>query len=100
MHIIYYETIYSLLDSLSKLYRESFSNSLTKKLEEVQDQRLSIISEIKTAKVVEKSEEKLKQEDQDKNNQDKIDQNENVVYTAHVTGNLKMKPNIIDEEDG
>ncbi|KAL7080296.1 hypothetical protein ACQ4LE_000724 [Meloidogyne hapla] len=79
MHISYYETIYSLLDSLSKLYRDQFSSSLATKLGKLQDERLSDNCEAKTEE-----------------NGKPLDYNEDEVYMAHVTGIKEVKPNIED----
>ena len=41
MHVQYYETIFALLDKLSKLYRESFGGELAQKLDELKDQQMN-----------------------------------------------------------
>ena len=83
MHINYYETIYSLLDSLSKLYRDQFSSSLATKLGKLQEER--------TSKTSERDEEKTEM------NEKSEDYDEDEVYLAHVRGGSNLngeKPNI------
>uniref|UniRef100_A0A915MRX5 GSKIP domain-containing protein n=1 Tax=Meloidogyne javanica TaxID=6303 RepID=A0A915MRX5_MELJA len=76
MHINYYETIYSLLDSLSKLYRDQFSSSLATKLGKLQEER--------TSKTSERDEEKTEM------NEKSEDYDEDEVYLAHVRGGRNL----------
>ncbi|CAK5084939.1 unnamed protein product [Meloidogyne enterolobii] len=92
MHINYYETIYSLLDSLSKLYRDQFSSSLASKLGKLQEERTSKMTE-RTTLTSEREEEKTDREEKSE------DYDEDEVYMAHVRGeklNVDEKPNIED----
>ncbi|CAK5107274.1 unnamed protein product [Meloidogyne enterolobii] len=86
MHINYYETIYSLLDSLSKLYRDQFSSSLATKLGKLQEER--------TTERKERKEEKTEREEKTE------DYDEDEVYLAHVRGEnfnvVDEKPNVED----
>jgi hypothetical protein len=42
MHVQYYETIQALLDKLSKLYRDKFSEALAQRLDELQQKEGTI----------------------------------------------------------
>uniref|UniRef100_A0A915IBT1 GSKIP domain-containing protein n=1 Tax=Romanomermis culicivorax TaxID=13658 RepID=A0A915IBT1_ROMCU len=45
LHVLYFETIYSLMDAISKRYRESFSGKLTEKLSELDDKNVDLIND-------------------------------------------------------
>uniref|UniRef100_A0A915MT90 GSKIP domain-containing protein n=1 Tax=Meloidogyne javanica TaxID=6303 RepID=A0A915MT90_MELJA len=100
MHINYYETIYSLLDSLSKLYRDQFSSSLATKLGKLQEERTSKMTE-RTTLTSERASKMTAREEEEKTDKDEKseDYDEDEVYLAHVREGRNLngeKPNIED----
>nr|CAD2189003.1 unnamed protein product [Meloidogyne enterolobii] len=98
MHINYYETIYSLLDSLSKLYRDQFSSSLASKLGKLQEERTSKMTE-RTTLTSERASKMTAREEEEKTEmtEKSEDYDEDEVYLAHVRGGSNLngeKPNI------
>uniref|UniRef100_A0A915P1Q2 GSKIP domain-containing protein n=1 Tax=Meloidogyne floridensis TaxID=298350 RepID=A0A915P1Q2_9BILA len=98
MHINYYETIYSLLDSLSKLYRDQFSSSLATKLGKLQEERTSKMTE-RTTLTSERASKMTEREEEEKTEmtEKSEDYDEDEVYLAHVRGGSNLngeKPNI------